>query len=131
MTTHTNPPAETAMQPVWVNIRNSDGAPDYTVFYNEQTSKDCIWARKISGWRSSELMERADHDRKIAAKDVEIEKLREERDKLLVIIKHLDWVFSFEIEDQLRDDADLELPYILRDTSESICAFLSQTEERT
>lgn len=76
MTHPTNPPAEAAMQPVWAVVTNDDGVV-FSRSHDEAHLRN-LWVANVvaNKFRISELMERAEHDRKMAAKDEEIEKLR-------------------------------------------------------
>ncbi len=77
MTNPTNLPAEAAMQPRWaIVLRN--GKTSQGLYHHEKTAKayaDAYYSEHV-GPRISELMERAEHERQMAVKDKEIERLQ-------------------------------------------------------
>jgi hypothetical protein len=117
MTNPTNPPAEAAMQPVWAYINNDKG------FAINEIYKGPPKFALQPGWRISELMERAEHERQMAAKDAEITRMRK---ALYEITKQnlSSEMDRFELQYANFEGAYDAIIHLCRDT-------LSQTEEQS
>jgi hypothetical protein len=74
----TNPPDEAAMQPRW-GIILADGGTNVGLYTDEETAKNFVdkYYRYWRNVRISELMERAEHEREMAAMREENAKLRD------------------------------------------------------